>query len=138
MRITLLFILSIVFSLNAFGQSAEYFQNDNEGNVIAIFGNQDSTDQNVTQKGAENMFFIYIMQDSSAGEVEANQRGFSNRIISIIAEGKSSFFQRFDQKGERNKIQVLQQSTQDSISKGINKIDIKQKGIGNSVTIIKQ
>lgn len=138
MRIALFFILSIIFAVNAFGQRAEHMTIDRDGNVIAIFGNYFEADKDVRQEGSKNMFFIYSMPDSSAGDINAKQSGKSNRILSIIADGKGSFFQRFDQKGERNSIQVLQQNTPDSISKDLNKIDIKQKGSGNSVNIIQQ
>lgn len=138
MRIILFLILSAVFALDAFGQDAERIQKDGDGNMIAIFGNQDPVDQSVMQEGAENTFFIYSSPDSLAGDIESNQLGFSNRIISIIMDGKDSLFHRFDQKGERNNIQVLRVSSSDSTVSGSNEIDIKQKGNGNSVTITQQ
>lgn len=138
MRIILLFILSAVFALSALGQNSEQIQKDKDGNVIALFGKQDSVNHELIQEGVENLFFIYSMQDSSASNIQADQSGYSNKILSIISGGKGSFLQRFDQKGERNKVHVLQKSTQDSTIKEINKIDIKQKGSENSVTIIQQ
>lgn len=138
MRIILLIMLSAVFALDAFGQDSERIQNDRDGNVIAIFGTQDSKDQNVVQKGAENMIFIYSRADSSVGNLEVKQLGFSNRVLSVFSVGSSSVIQRLDQEGEKNRIEVLQTSSEDSTGNSINEIDIKQKGSGNSVTIIKQ
>lgn len=106
--------------------------------MIAVFGSQDSTDQNVLQKGAKNMFFIYSRPDSSAGNIEVKQLGYSNRILSVFTDGKSSVIQRFDQEGERNSIDVLQMSSSDSTGSNTNEIDAKQKGSGNTVTIIQQ
>lgn len=136
MRIILLIILSTVFALNAIGQNADQIQKDSDGNVIALFGSQDSTMQSVIQKGVENLFFIYSIEDSTAGEFQVNQEGYSNRILSIISDEKGSFFQRFDQNGERNRIKLLQKNSSDSTKSGSGEIDIRQKGSGNSVTII--
>lgn len=138
MRFTLILLLSIIFAVNAFGQEAERIQKGGYGNVIAVFGSQDSTDQNVLQKGAKNMFFIYSRPDSSAGNIEVKQLGYSNRILSVFTDGKSSVIQRFDQEGERNSIDVLQMSSSDSTGSNTNEIDVKQKGSGNTVTIIQQ
>lgn len=138
MRITLLLLISIAFALNAFGQDAEHFQKDRDGNVIAILGSQDSVSKDLIQKGVENLFFIYTMQDSSASNIQAIQAGYSNQILSINSDGKRPLLQRFHQNGERNRINVLQLSPSDSTVSSSNKIDIRQKGSGNSVTITQQ
>lgn len=140
MRFLIVLLLMGCSDAKAFGQQSAFIQKDKDNNVVAIFSDvqTDQTDREIIQKGVENLFFIYNIHpaDSTISEFYSSQQGRANRVFSILTGGNISLFQQVTQQGNMNQVEILQVSAPDSLDAEKNRVNVKQKGTGNSATII--
>lgn len=136
----LLFLILFFFTAATAGicQHAVKVQSDSTGNTSAIYLPGIDADKDLYQRGSDNFFFVYGTGDRSGTILRAVQSGWNNLIFSVPGNQTGEATQLLRQKGSSNRIEIYRETERDSLSKKRAKVNIEQKGRGNSVTIIRE